>query len=299
MATSHPVVIIGCNRSGTSVVTRMLKEAGLFVGGRLDANFEARFFFQLNDWILHGAGASRAWPAKVSDINADPAARAAIVEYLRYMVSSPRAAMFMGAGKYANVRDLRRLNIPWGWKDPSNTFTFPVWQEIFGEARVLSVIRHPADVISSMRSMHRSSVSTDLQQFRRYRWIFPFRPKRSGFASFSRLLDSDSAWIWYEEHFRQCNQVVASMGSEAMEVRFEDLASDPATVLKSIVSFCALQTPAVKIEEIAAGFRPKRALTFSKEPDLVEQSRVRDELLATWGYSSDQVARYVQLIHGG
>ena len=89
------------------------------------------------------------------------------------------------------------------------------------------------------------------------------------------------------------------MGSEAMEVRFEDLASDPVTVLKSMISFCTLQTPAVKIEEIAASFRPERALAFREEPDLVEQSRVRDELLATWGYSSDQVARYVQLIHGG
>ena len=299
MTTPLPIIIIGPNRSGTSVITRLLKEAGLFVGRRLDAHFEPRFFYQLNDWILRGAGASHAWPAMVSDIDADPEARAAIVEYLRYMVSSPRTAMFMGTGKYLSVRDLRRLNIPWGWKDPANTFTLPVWREVFGDVRVISVIRHPADVISSMRSQHRSSVSTDLQQFRRYRWIFPARPKRSGFASFSRLFESDdSAWIWYEEHLRQCNHVVASMGREAMEVRFEDLASNPKAVLQRLVRFCHLQTPAVTIDGIAASFRPERALAFRQETDLVEQSRVREELLASWGYSSEQVSRYVQLIHG-
>ena len=39
-----PIVIIGMHRSGTSIVTRMLEQLGLFVGKKKDMNHEALFF---------------------------------------------------------------------------------------------------------------------------------------------------------------------------------------------------------------------------------------------------------------
>jgi len=39
-----PIVIIGMHRSGTSIVTRMLGQLGLFVGKKKDMNHEALFF---------------------------------------------------------------------------------------------------------------------------------------------------------------------------------------------------------------------------------------------------------------
>ncbi|MHB8449161.1 MAG: sulfotransferase [Mycobacteriales bacterium] len=297
MSGTSPIVVIGANRSGTSAVTRMLDQLGLFVGQRRDQNHEAQFFFHLNCWILDGSGASRAWPAKVADTEGDPDARAAIAEYLRFMVSSPRAVLFMGASRYARLRDIRRLTLPWGWKDPANTFTLPFWQDVFGKVRVLSVVRHPADVISSMRSLARSDLLADVQQFRRYRWISVVRPKHSGFAPFVRCHDLDGAWSWYEEHIRQCQQIVASMGHEAMEVRFEDLASDPTAVLSRMATFCGLEPSPATIRSVCDGFRRDRALAFRQDPDLVEFSRTHEDVFATYGYSSGDVARYAELIH--
>jgi hypothetical protein len=39
-----PVIILGMHRSGTTMVTKLLEEVGLFVGDRLDENHEAVLF---------------------------------------------------------------------------------------------------------------------------------------------------------------------------------------------------------------------------------------------------------------
>jgi len=52
MKPHSPIIIIGMSRSGTSMLTRMLDELGLFVGKKLTKNHEALFFRKINDWLL-------------------------------------------------------------------------------------------------------------------------------------------------------------------------------------------------------------------------------------------------------
>lgn len=60
-----PVLVIGMHRSGTSLVTRLLRDLGLFIGWRLDDNAEAYLFRALNEWLLREAGATWQTPAPV------------------------------------------------------------------------------------------------------------------------------------------------------------------------------------------------------------------------------------------
>ena len=48
----NPVIIIGMNRSGTSMIVQKLKEMGVFMGATLEVNNEATLFLELNDWLL-------------------------------------------------------------------------------------------------------------------------------------------------------------------------------------------------------------------------------------------------------
>ena len=52
----QPVFILGMHRSGTTMVTRALGEAGVHVGTILDHNSEALYGIDINDRILESAG---------------------------------------------------------------------------------------------------------------------------------------------------------------------------------------------------------------------------------------------------
>ena len=48
---SAPFVIVGMHRSGTSLVSRILDQSGVFMGLDLQEDHESRFFIELNKWI--------------------------------------------------------------------------------------------------------------------------------------------------------------------------------------------------------------------------------------------------------
>lgn len=66
-------------------------------------------------------------------------------------VDSPAAIQFLGLRKYAMLRSLWNVSIPWGWKDPRNTITLPIWLELFPNAKILHIRRHGVDVAQSLR----------------------------------------------------------------------------------------------------------------------------------------------------
>ena len=121
-----PIVIIGMHRSGTSMVTRMLESLGLFVGARKDSNCEARFFQRINRWLLDQTGSSWDNPQPIHYLVNNREVRAKTSDYIgRFLLKSPRAISFLGWRKYVRHPDVRKLDVPWGWKDPRNTFTLP------------------------------------------------------------------------------------------------------------------------------------------------------------------------------
>ena len=50
MNKSSPIIIAGMHRSGTSMVTNILKKLGLTIGSKLDSNHESIFFQRINIW---------------------------------------------------------------------------------------------------------------------------------------------------------------------------------------------------------------------------------------------------------
>ena len=78
-----PVLVVGCHRSGTTVVTQLLRDAGIFVGGDLDANLESRFFIEQNSFILRACGGSWDWPEAVPSLLNDESLTSGMQAYLQ------------------------------------------------------------------------------------------------------------------------------------------------------------------------------------------------------------------------
>ena len=125
----EPTIIAGMHRSGTSIITDIMVQNGMYVGGRnVDEHQESLHFSRANRAMLGEAAAM----------------------LYEFGWTAPKTTDFMEARRgYAEraAGDLPRFFAGetsvtgWGWKDPRNCLTLDVWLSIFPRARVLHILR--------------------------------------------------------------------------------------------------------------------------------------------------------------
>ncbi len=184
-----PVCIAGMHRSGTSMVAKLLRDGGLYLGDEADLMpagddnpegfWEYADIVTLNDAVLAELGG--AW-----DLPPDPPAdwEAARLDALRATAAS-QAARFEGYN-------------PWGWKDPRNSLTLPFWRSAVGPLQVVCVIRNPLEVALSLRRRNQFSLALGL-------WLW--------YAYNKRLLDDTTPEERIVTHFD------AYFGDSGREIR--------------------------------------------------------------------------------
>lgn len=146
-----PVAIVGMHRSGTSMVAKLLQQAGLNLGDEADLMppaeenpegfYEHLDFVRLNDEVLNAAGAGWDCPP-AAGFNWDAQTLDPFRKRARYL-AEPLSA--------------RR---PWGWKDPRSSLTLPFWRSAFGPLKTVAVVRNPLEVVISLH--RRNGFSTAL-----------------------------------------------------------------------------------------------------------------------------------------
>ncbi|HEY7155377.1 MAG TPA: sulfotransferase, partial [Gemmataceae bacterium] len=140
-----PLCIAGMHRSGTSMIASLLHECGLDLGpekdllrpnaGNPDGYWESRSFLRLNDAILAALGGS--WD------------RPPLGDVPGWEKRTPLDRFRNQARRLA--RRFRGRE-PWGWKDPRNCLTLPLWRSVLPEMKVLICVRNPLAVAESLRS---------------------------------------------------------------------------------------------------------------------------------------------------
>ena len=281
-----PVIIIGMHRSGTSMISRMLEELGLFMGKVKQHDHESLFFIHLNNWLFNQSGGSWYHPQTFHYLLENKEVRSLAAAYISYIIKTPRVTGYLGWKSYLKWRSLKNLDFPWGWKDPRNTFTLPIWLDLFPDAKVIHIYRNGIDVASSLMVREGRAFSKNAQPINdRYkRMLYMVRPKRGGFIASVRCSSLEGGFSLWEEYLGEARMHVNRLGDRAVEFRYEDFLDEPHRVLSSIVGFCGLSVSEGDIRRITGGVRKSRAYAYKNNPELESFSENVISRLQVYGY---------------
>jgi len=272
-----PVLLIGPHRSGTTLITACLEQAGLFVGAELDPNKEAQYFLRLNDWMLNQAGCRWDLPGEFERLFAHPGLRAKITEQMRRMMTSASASTYLGRKPSRGSTGVSGIGGPWGWKDPRNCFTLPVWLDLFPDAKVVFVRRHGADAAASLTTRSLSVLE---------RW----KPRNKLFPSdmvtdSARCLSLDGAFMLWVDYMQAAEKNTRGLGDRLFCIQYEEFLSHPADCLRNLIAFCGLYVDERTENAIITGIRTERAFAYRSVPELMTLSGRRTAELAAFGYA--------------
>ncbi len=123
------------------------------------AHHESLSYVMRNRLLLVAAKAEWDHPRPFVDAVHDPGWNRALALLLEQTVIAPRSWLL---GLHEPPPDSG--NGAWGWKDPRNSLTWPLWLELYPNARFVRVQRNRNDVISSLmaRSHENLRLQTDV-----------------------------------------------------------------------------------------------------------------------------------------
>lgn len=284
-----PIIVIGMHRSGTSLLSRALQRAGLFMGVGRTPNAEAAFTKALNTWLFHQASATWDRPEAMDELLADDKLRPWLLDYMGGITRGPASMRFLGPGRWLRYRSLHRVREPWGWKDPRNTYTLPLWLEIFPDARILHIVRHGVDVAESLRIRRNVVVASKTARYKRLRPLYvnsPFAPKRRGFGPQVRCGALEGGFTLWEAYVARGREHTINRGHRALELSYETLLYEPRHELERVLAFCGLKRASAVAAKVGADINPSRACAYRGAPELAAFARSMQPRLARLGYGN-------------
>jgi hypothetical protein len=227
---TQPLIVLGMHRSGTSLTVRLLNDLGIHMGSWLSRDAESVHFQRLNRRIFSAAGSKWAQVDPLVRQIESPAFVARQTERVQHDLfgarppfRKPVIADFFGPNLWDRIG--QGESPAWGWKDPRTSLTFPVWLPIFSQARWLNILRNGVDVAISI---HRRSQK---QQRKLRNRLFPidYSPATLDFTYCFHLWEQYLSFLLAHKH-----QIPAD---QYLQVRYEDLLSNPEIHLRQIVDF--------------------------------------------------------------
>ena len=285
-----PVVVVGMHRSGTRLLAQTLEALGVFMGNDQQADSESITFMLLNESVLQQCGAFWSEPMaahfllsqsdfarQLAALTADALVERQDAYFGGAAIQAPHAPAGRGgrSGGAAGVGEPAHpagasvgvQAASFGWKDPRNTFTLPVWREIFPELRTIHIVRHGVDVAASLSRRHAAALraaSGDQDPPA----LTVIRDDAIGILSSRRGWTLAEAFTMWEQYVEKARLEAAALPGRSLEVRFEDLLAAPAECIANIARFCGIAS----VPDAAAlpNPQPERAFAFRRDDELRE-----------------------------
>jgi hypothetical protein len=263
-----------------------MSQLNVFMGRDLDANHESYHFIRLNNWILSKYNGSWDRPPSVSAIREISPTRNQIVSRLTAATSGKQMIRYFGPSKYYQYK-MESFSGPWGWKDPRNTFTSWLWDEIFPDASYIYIVRCGVDVAQSL-------IKREHQTYRDYRLVeriqnikqlffdiltikrsfskFPpdFRNLRQkASAGCANLEDAFGLWETYLQGALEFLQNKIDK-NRLLEINYEKLLEQPTSYINMLADISSAKISTEQVENIISKIDASRRFPFTKEPHLLK-----------------------------
>lgn len=279
----EPVVVIGMHRSGTSIMAMLLDQLGVFMGRSRDQNYESTFFLKINEWLFWQANASWDRPENIQFIDAITSDH--VVDVLGYYMSSEYRNDYLPEGEATNNSDIRDLNVPWGWKDPRNTFTIPFWKKLLGDIKVIHVYRNPIDVAKSLSTREMQKEQHTAAIFKQHS-VSDIISNNLKFQLSPRVKDINEGIDLWKSYVSAAISNVEDYKDSVMMVKYEDLIEFPEKTLRDVCCFIGIERSDKDLCHIAKLVRKDRKYSFMSDESLVElYKKIKgDRLIKELGY---------------
>lgn len=237
-----PVFVLGCPRSGTTLLYHMLLSAGGFAV----YSTETQFF----DMIMPRFGNLKSSGSREALLEQWLAShyfeRSGLDrEYIKNrLMSECRAGADFLKIVMESIAESQNVD-RWAETTPAHLLYIPEIKKAFPDALILHVIRDGRDC----------ALSLDKQ-----RWIAPLPFDRK-----HRLATAGMYWEWIVRKGRKYGRMIAP---DYMEVRFEELTANPAETLSRIGSFINHDLDYARIQRVAIGSVSKPNTSFDDGADI-------------------------------
>lgn len=274
-----PVIVAGMHRSGTSLLSRILDDSGVFMGKKISGNHEAKFFQELNIRLFNELGGRWDYPPAMHYLLDNKDVLDVTIAVLERAIHSTAFKKYLGWKNYFfKNRFFRKQQNLWGWKDPRNVYTLPLWLKIFPEARVIYIERHGVDVANSLKYRSLKGMEARRKQVDTPKSFVRLDSGEFGLSSESvRCCTLEGGFSLWEEYIREGRKNIRSVAPRNLLVlRYEELLTEPAGNLSKINEFLGLGEQEYKKEEQKFGISLKagRAYAYRNKPELQEFANV-------------------------
>jgi Sulfotransferase family len=248
-----PSVVGATGGSGTRVVARILRRAGLFVGRELNESEDA---WRLGDY-------SDRWVntyLRHRDKGLPPTVEGRMLDDLSVVLAD-------------HCGPIRGDVVAWGWKEPRSIYLLPFLHRHLPELRFLHVVRDGRDM----------ALSENQNQLRKHGGVAPIP------ADLPPPARSIALWSWVNSEARRYGE--ERLGSRYLRVRFEELCEKPLEVTARLLEFFDLDgDPAELAEEVVLPASLGRWRATDRAV-VAELERVAAGVLAELGYVVGAPAR--------
>lgn len=244
-----PIIVMGMHRSGTTLLTHLLEEYGVFWGALPDEYNEDAFFQSLNEALFSMANGAWDAPESVERFFKEPDNQIRMASFLKNRLKEGWSTEYVRG--YGPVDSFAPESTPtlWGWKDPRNVYTLGLWLELFPNARVIHILRNGIDVALSLWRRETS------------------RPEARDHPHYStRCQELGGCFDLWKIYVLKARSWV-NPAESVLEIRYENLIDSPLAVLRRVaghigLSFDERLTTAVDL------IRPKKIGIDSSDPQI-------------------------------
>ena len=291
-----PIIILGMHRSGTTMLSKILEDLGVFMGWRKEENNESLFFLKFNDWVLQQANAT--WDNPYNYAFADDNFKNLMCEFARIYIKGPRRIEYLGPLNFLRYRSLNEIDFPWGWKDPRNTFTIDIWLRIFPAAKIIHIYRNRVDVAESLRKRaEKYSKKFRLNLKKKIAFVltggyFMIRSIKVsynvGFADSLRVMNLREGFELWKAYVERAFEIEKKFNLKVLHLRYEDFIEEPREYISRILDFIGIEANESKIKSALRSVRQDRKYAFTKSKELVEFYKTieNEDIVKKLGYSN-------------